>query len=877
VRYSWPLTGRGEEMRVIEAAISDPAVAGIVIRGAAGVGKSRIAREALARTESTGCETRWAVGVSSAHNIPLAAFASWAPVVTADTLQVVRGVIDALTSAPEAAPVVIGVDDAHLLDDLSTFVLHQIAQRGAAKLVLTVRDRDPIPAGTREVWAAAQFDRLDLQPLSREDTAQLLSATLGGHVDPDDAYRLWRLTRGNVLYLRNIVEQGVVDGRLAQQRGYWRWIGEPVVPPGLVDMIESRIGALPTAVSDVLDAVAVGEPIELAALIRITDRVAVEEADMRGLISVERVDERAVVRVGHPLYAEVRRNRAAPTTLRRMRGLVAAELANCDGSDDMRAVVRRAALSLDSDLTPDPGLLVMAAQGAVWLADLSLADRLAEAAIRAGAGQEAYFIRSHALSWLRSCDEANAVLAGCPTEGFTDEDRARLTFLRASTLFWAVGDPQSAKRLVDDAWHTAPPGSHGCLEAFLAVYWAAAGHPDAALKYATHLVLDQLPGVVGAEAAWAITQGAGDAGRTAQAVAAAAAGYRFLTRTFDAPMMGFVLADAHVGALLLSGMVEEAQGVAQRLCEQAADLPGSAGMISNMVAVRAALGAGRLDTACSLLEPVAEIFCATERAAGGTHYKCLIPYTIALAIRGAIDEATAALEMLERQRHPSWRCVDHEAALAHAWVAASRGAVSQAITTVLSAAEIARERGQFAAEVICLQTATQLGHKSGACRLRELSELVEGPRVGLAARFAAALHAADAGELDAVSREFERIGDLVAAVDAAAHAAVVYRREGRRGSAYGCVARVEVLAQQCGGARTPALRDVIEPLPLTSREREIVMLIGEGLANRAIAARLSLSVRTIEAHIYRAMAKTGVANREELAALVPRHRSTPNG
>jgi hypothetical protein len=49
----------------------------------------------------------------------------------------------------------------------------------------------------------------------------------------------------------------------------------------------------------------------------------------------------------------------------------------------MRIVVRRAALSLDSDLTPDPDLLVRAAQGAVWLADLPLADRLADAAMRA--------------------------------------------------------------------------------------------------------------------------------------------------------------------------------------------------------------------------------------------------------------------------------------------------------------------------------------------------------------------------------------------------------------------------------------------------------------------------------------------------------------
>ena len=48
------------------------------------------------------------------------------------------------------------------------------------------------------------------------------------------------------------------------------------------------------------------------------------------------------------------------------------------------------------------------------------------------------------------------------------------------------------------------------------------------------------------------------------------------------------------------------------------------------------------------------------------------------------------------------------------------------------------------------------------------------------------------------------------------------------------------------------------------------MLIAEGLSNRAVAERLTLSVRTVEGHIYRAMTKTGTTSREELAALIPR-------
>jgi DNA-binding CsgD family transcriptional regulator len=158
--------------------------------------------------------------------------------------------------------------------------------------------------------------------------------------------------------------------------------------------------------------------------------------------------------------------------------------------------------------------------------------------------------------------------------------------------------------------------------------------------------------------------------------------------------------------------------------------------------------------------------------------------------------------------------------------------------------------------------------------LGELESLVEGPRAGLAVRFAVALHGGNAAELAAVSEEFEHIGDLVAAVDAAAQAALAYRSQGLRGSALGCSTRAAALAEQSGGACSPALRQATEPVPLTDREAEIVMLIGEGLSNRAVAERLTLSVRTVESHIYRAMAKTGVASREELAALLPRPQNS---
>jgi DNA-binding CsgD family transcriptional regulator len=238
-------------------------------------------------------------------------------------------------------------------------------------------------------------------------------------------------------------------------------------------------------------------------------------------------------------------------------------------------------------------------------------------------------------------------------------------------------------------------------------------------------------------------------------------------------------------------------------------------------------------------------------------------------MRGSTDEAAAALAMIGKLQRP-FRSLDYERSLARAWVAAGQGAVSEAITILRSAAETAAASGRFAAEVICLQTATQFGDRSVASRLGELEAIVEGPRVGCAARFAAALRDSDAAELASLSTDFEKMGDLVAAVDAAAQAAIAYRNQDLRGSALGCVARAEALARQCG-ADTPALRQACEPLPLTDREREIVVLLGRGLSNRDIAERLTLSIRTVEGYIYKAMGKTDTGSREELAALLPDH------
>nr|WP_246382539.1 helix-turn-helix transcriptional regulator [Prauserella isguenensis] len=56
-----------------------------------------------------------------------------------------------------------------------------------------------------------------------------------------------------------------------------------------------------------------------------------------------------------------------------------------------------------------------------------------------------------------------------------------------------------------------------------------------------------------------------------------------------------------------------------------------------------------------------------------------------------------------------------------------------------------------------------------------------------------------------------------------------------------------------------------EPITLTRREREVAALVGKGLSNRDIAARLVLSHRTVEGHVEHILAKLGFRSRAEIA------------
>ncbi|MEO3758646.1 LuxR C-terminal-related transcriptional regulator [Mycobacterium sp. B14F4] len=860
----WPLVGRAEELAVIAEAARDSAghPRGIVLSGSAGVGKTRVAREAVAGCGGRQARRHWVVGTASARDVPLAAFADIASDFGPDPLRRVREVIDGLIGDGRG-DVVVGVDDAHLLDDLSAFTVHQLVTRGLATVIVTIRSGESPPDAITAIWKDHHLHRLELQPLSLDETTGLVELVLDGPVDSASARRLWQYTQGNALYLRHLLDNEIDAGRMAQRSGIWLWEGHPQLSSTLADLLGARIAGMPSAVGDVLDALVVAEPLDTDVLTAVTSADAVAEAEALNLISVDLHVEPASVRLAHPMLGEIRRT--GSLRLRRLRGRIATELARKDVADP-RDLVHRAVLSFESDLAPDPQQLLAGASAAMQLSDLRLAETLAEHAVVAGGGLPAKIVHAMTITWQErgaAAETALAELAG-QTSGAL---RGQIAVLRALNFTVALGRPASAERELELL--PADDEATGAMAtAVRALMQLVRGHSTAAVELADgagdSASANDLANIL---LVWARVAGLGDLGRIDELEPAVASGNAVADRSPEASHLRLPLAFLHAYGYRLAGALGPQDAVIARVRRDTVDVPFEDSWHSLFVGM-SAMSRGALDDALqSLREAVAYLAISESGRLVKSFGRSWLAAVAAMAGRAA--EARREFEAIEWWAQDPDACmVDGEKAITEGWVCAAEGAVSQAISITRQAAANEADRGRPSWEVMLLQTATQFGDHTTAARLNELAGRVQGPRPPAAAAHAAGLAAGNGDALLDASRRYEAFGDRLAAADAAAQAVVAYRRVGLRGAALNAAATAQNLATECHGANTPALRAAETSQPFTARQREIISLAAQGLSNKEIADRLTMSIRSIEGHLFRASQRVGANSRDQLISIL---------
>ncbi|KAA9087270.1 LuxR C-terminal-related transcriptional regulator [Microbacterium radiodurans] len=213
-----------------------------------------------------------------------------------------------------------------------------------------------------------------------------------------------------------------------------------------------------------------------------------------------------------------------------------------------------------------------------------------------------------------------------------------------------------------------------------------------------------------------------------------------------------------------------------------------------------------------------------------------------LAAFGYPREAAELLSSVE-QRGTGSRVFRQSFAATSAVVAATNGALSEAHMHAADAWAVSSETDAVMLQLRDLHRLVVLDHPCAASSLilmRELAADVEAPTAR----------------------------DLVRAAE---EAFSEREREGWRADRALARLRLSLVPHGTRPATSTTTSVPAVSVELTAREREIALLVEDGLSNRQIAGALFLSVRTVESHIYQARAKVGAPSRRELGALVARH------
>lgn len=862
----WPLVGRHEELDFVEASLVAPSI-GVVVAGPAGVGKTRLLREVLKRATGSGGPTAWAQATRSAREIPFGAVAHLLPrsLEAGGQRNLLRAAADAIGSTADSRRV-LGIDDAHLLDEHSAAVLLLLAETGRCGIVASVRTGEPAPDSITAMWKDEILARLELQALSSEEVERLLEAALGPPIDAMTLHRLIEVTKGNALFLRELVLGGMENGRLARRDGVWRWKGGFAEIPRLSDVLLERLRGLDERQRALLELIAAAEPIELAIVESLDETGVFPGLARMGVIELE-TGERPLVRLSHPLYAEEVRARTPAYRRRVIYGMLdhALEQAGPIEGDDL---LRLATWRMESGEAHDPDLFVLAARRARSRFDYELAERLARAALGAeGIGAELEL--AEALIGLGRFAVADDLLAMLEHGDVTHADLARLAITRSSNLFWHLGRGADAARILERAgFEIDDPALRSDLEAARVAFLVFGGQTEEAIELASAIVgdpsaTDRAVLQAASMMSWALNV----AGRSHEAHAI---GERFVglarRRSEEAPFAADWLDSNAV--FVFSGRLSEAVGgilERHRAAVQRGADPVRAGYAFGLGWTFRVQG--KVRTAQRWLRE--GIALMRDGDPFNNLSATLAELAHASALTADLTQAEAALSEAEAARASSFRMDEGHVGLARAWVAAARGELTSARSLARATAEVAGAMGQRTYEAAALHDLARLGAAPEVVdRLRELCQVTDSMLIRCFAARADALAERDASALMRSSMDLENLGADLYAAEAAAAAAKIYRREGRTGSAFAAAAKARTLADRCEGARTPILDHLELELPLTRREEEIATLAARGLSNREIAERLVVSVRTVDNHLHNAYAKLGVAGRADLGPIL---------
>lgn len=364
--------------------------------------------------------------------------------------------------------------------------------------------------------------------------------------------------------------------------------------------------------------------------------------------------------------------------------------------------LRRAVRALDGGDALPVAELAAAADDALRLGDLELAERLGRAALPGG-GLATRVTLSYALAWQGRGPDADAVLAEVDATALTEPALLMWALPRAANQFWMLSEPERATaflRTVRSRVQT--PTAQVTLDALSATFAMNAGNLNRAMQLADSVLSSPDPSdtAVG----WAASAAALSCARTGRLTEVDG----FAERALAAGQPGLLRFTSGFGqttALLLAGEPDTAQRLARELIDfTQSQQPGRA--IGEVLLADVLISRGELDSAIELLENAAKALARTGYSWGPLAWMLLAR---ALGQRGATAEAGRALARAEARHGLKSMLFAPELALARAWTNAARRDRHGAIAAAREAFRAAERGGQSAVALRALHDAALLG------------------------------------------------------------------------------------------------------------------------------------------------------------------------
>jgi DNA-binding CsgD family transcriptional regulator/tetratricopeptide (TPR) repeat protein len=868
VSASWRITGRERELSRAGEVLADGR-GGLLILGPAGLGKSRLAQELAERAAADGAEVAHLAGSQAGANLTLAAVAPLLPPEVADaSVPVLVLLRRALEERAEGRRIVLVVDDTHLLDDASALLVHQLAASGGVQVIATQRAGVLAPDPVVRLIQDRLVERLELGPLDRAGTVDLAELIAGERLEPAAEERLWHLTAGNPLFVREVLLSLADSGVAGSDLGRRLLDPDAVGVPRLVDLVRHRLADLGDVAHEAMVQLAFGEPLGPGELAGLVGDDTIARLDRDGLLDSSLDGKRLIVRLAHPLYGEVLRADTSALQRRAIRYRLA-EALQATGARRRADVVRLAAWATEGGLEVPVATLAEAARVARFSHDHDLAERLARAAFVAeptfGAGE----VLADVLFVVGDIDGLEEHLPGWEDVCADDDQRAVVAMSRAIGAYWRRSDDAAAWAALDAVGDVASASARDEVVALRSTLLAFAGRPAEALTLATPL-LEREPDRVLIQAALAANQAHRASGQPLVGLAVVQRALEAYTVLGEQAILvsNRVVAAARASTLTDAGRYDEATDAVRLALDSARDAGEGAGV------ALASLSEGWLLMHQGRTESARRSLALADRAFGANRHPGMQRWTKAAlaltdAIRGELVAARSHLDALdELGPHPAkvFEGSVHRARAAVAWL---DNRPADAHQVLADGADERRAAGDVLGEAACLHDLARLGRPDdAAARLADLVLPGSGIAIPAMAAHAAALASGSVAQLGEVAEAFASMGAWLWAAEAAFSASDAARNAGDQRAAARWANLGDDHRARCESVHTPGLVTTTGPVPLTRREREVAILAAQGLPSREIGERLFVGKRTVESHLARIYGKLGIRSRVELARML---------